>query len=85
MNEEIEIIEKNIVFAVKIGIEAKVKRVAMRGKPVEYELLSLAGVDMKKVEDERDLTMEMVRAIRKAIITKLIEYEKGEKGSKWDG
>jgi len=76
MNEEIEIIETGIVFAVKVEVEAKVKKVTMYGNPTpEYKLLSLAGVDMRKVEDERDLTMEMVRAITRNIISKVKEYE----------
>jgi len=76
MEEEVEIIETGIVFTVKVEVEAKVKKATMYGNPtLEYKLLSLAGVDMKKVEDERDLTMEMVRAITKNIISKVKEYE----------
>ena len=48
----------------------------MYGNPTpEYKLLSLAGVDMRKVEDERDLTMEMVRAITRNVISKVKEYK----------
>jgi len=76
MSEEVEIIETGIVFAVKVEVEAKVKKATMYGNPTpEYKLLSLAGVDMRKVEDERDLTMEMVRAITRNVISKVKEYE----------
>ena len=76
MSEEVEIIETCIVFAVKVEVEAKVKKATMYGNPTpEYKLLSLAGVDMRKVEDERDLTMEMVRAITRNVISKVKEYE----------
>ncbi len=76
MDEEIEIIEKDIVYAVKIEVEARIKRKVSLGSSPEFELLSLAGVEMKKVEDERDLAMEMVRVIHKNVIAKIIEYEK---------
>jgi len=75
-NEEVEIIETNIVFATKVKVEAKVKKVRTYGSnQPEYKLLSLAGVDMKKVEDERDLAMEMIRAITKDVFNRIKKYE----------
>jgi len=76
MSEEVEIIETGIVFAVKVEVEAKVKKATMYGNPTpEYKLLSLAGVDVKEDEDVSDLTMEVVGAITRNVISKVKEYE----------
>ena len=79
MNEEIEIIETDIVFAVKIEVEAKVKKATMYGNQTEYKVLSLtdgdAVVDMEKIEDEQDLAMKVVKSITRNVIRKAEEYE----------
>ncbi len=79
MNEEIEIIETDIVFAVKIEVEAKVKKATMYSNQTEYKVLSLTDgdtvVDMGKNEDEQDLAMKVVKSITRNVIRKAKEYE----------
>ena len=78
MKEEVvDVIETNIMFAVDINVNVKVRKVTSFGNPQpEYELAEVANVAIQSDIFDEDTKMDIVRNIREEAFAAVHKYEK---------
>ena len=76
-NEEVDVIETNIMFAVDIKVNVKVRKVTSYGnlRP-EYKLAEVANVAIHSDVFDESTKMNIVRNIREEAFDAVHEYEK---------
>ena len=76
-NEEVDVIETNIMFAVDIKVSVKVRKTTSYGNPrPEYKLAEVANVGIQSGVFDESENMDVIRNIRDKAFVAVEEYEK---------
>ena len=75
--EEVDVIETNIMFAVDIKVNVKVRKTTSYGNPQpEYRLAEVANVVFKSDVFDEDTKIDIVRNIQEEAFAAVHKYEK---------